>query len=188
MIFIRVAFSLTISEIFGRNLNVFMKNSYALPTTESLFPFYACRKRPTSLAIPYLIGYNASKGAISCLYHENSYTVRNLMNNGGFKMSKTYDMIADSLNELISDYENHNGTNLTHEILTVNIAPARKFSSEDVRSIRLKNNLTQSILAKYLCVSKKTIEAWESGRNTPNGPSCRLLELLDKQAIAIVTA
>ena len=103
-------------------------------------------------------------------------------------MSKTYDMIADSLNELISDYENHNGTNLTHEILTVNIAPARKFSSEDVRSIRLKNNLTQSILAKYLCVSKKTIEAWESGRNTPNGPSCRLLELLDNQAIAIVTA
>lgn len=103
-------------------------------------------------------------------------------------MSKTYDMIADSLNELIADYENNKGTNLTHEILTINIEPARKFSSDDVRNIRLKNKLTQSILAKYLCVSKKTIEAWESGRNTPSGPSCRLLELLDKQAIAIVTA
>ena len=103
-------------------------------------------------------------------------------------MSKTYDMIADSLNELISDYEENNGANLTHEVLTVNISPARKFSGDDVRSIRLKNNLTQSVLAKYLCVSKKTIEAWESGRNTPNGPSSRLLELLDRQAIAIVTA
>ncbi|WP_029541334.1 helix-turn-helix domain-containing protein [Selenomonas sp. AB3002] len=103
-------------------------------------------------------------------------------------MSRTYDMIAGSLNELIADYEENNGANLTHETLTINIAPARKFSGAEVRSIRLKNNLTQAVLAKYLCVSKKTIEAWESGRNTPNGPSSRLLELLDRQAVSIVTA
>ncbi len=103
-------------------------------------------------------------------------------------MSKSYDMLAESLNEIIADYEENNGDNLTHKVLTVKITPARKFSGEDVRSIRQKNHLTQAILAKYLCVSKKTIEAWESGRNTPNGPSSRLLELLDRQAISIVTA
>jgi len=101
-------------------------------------------------------------------------------------VSKTYDMLADSLNEIITDYEEHKGTNLTHNVLTVDIAPVRKFSGEDVRSIRQKNHLTQAILAKYLCVSKKTIEAWEAGRNKPNGPSSRLLELLDLQAVSIV--
>ena len=103
-------------------------------------------------------------------------------------MSRTYDMLADSLNELITDFEENDGKNLSRTVLTVDIAPARKFTGEDVRSIRQKNHLTQSILAKYLCVSKKTIEAWESGRNTPNGPSSRLLELLDRQAVSIVTA
>lgn len=103
-------------------------------------------------------------------------------------MSKTYDMLADSLNELITDYEENNGHNLKHEVLTISITPARKYSGEEVRTIRMKNRLTQSVLAKYLCVSKKTIEAWESGKNTPNGPSSRLLELLERQAVSIVTA
>ena len=103
-------------------------------------------------------------------------------------MTRTYNMIAASLNELITDFEGNNGQNLAHNVLTIDIAPARKFTGEDVRSIRQKNHLTQSILAKYLCVSKKTIEAWESGRNTPSGPSSRLLELLDRQVISIVAA
>ena len=102
-------------------------------------------------------------------------------------MTRTYNMIAASLNELITDFEGNNKQNLAHSVLTVDIAPARKFTGEDVRSIRQKNHLTQSILAKYLCVSKKTIEAWESGRNTPSGPSSRLLELLDRQVISIIT-
>lgn len=101
-------------------------------------------------------------------------------------MSKTYDMIADSLNELITDYEENDGANLTHEVLTMHIAPARQFSGDEVRAIRMKNRLTQAILAKYLCVSQKTVEAWESGRNRPNGPSSRLLELLDRQAVMLV--
>ena len=103
-------------------------------------------------------------------------------------MSKTYDMLAESLNEIIADYEENNGANLTHEVLTVNITPARKFSGEDVRSIRQKNHLTQAILAKYLCVSKKTIEAWESGRNTPSGPSKRLLELLAQKVVTPIVS
>lgn len=103
-------------------------------------------------------------------------------------MTRTYNIIAASLNELITCFEGNNEQNLDHNVLTVDIAPARKFTGEDVRSIRQKNHLTQSILAKYLCVSKKTIEAWESGRNTPSGPSSRLLELLDRQVVSIVTA
>ena len=86
-------------------------------------------------------------------------------------MSKTYDMLAESLNEIITDYEVNNGANLTHEVLTVDITPARKFSGEDVRSIRQKNHLTQSILAKYLACFKtdhsKVTAALKQQKTTP---------------------
>lgn len=36
----------------------------------------------------------------------------------------------------------------------------------------------QSVFADVLGVSKKTVEAWESGRNVPSDAACRLLELI----------
>ena len=103
-------------------------------------------------------------------------------------MSKTYDMITDSLQELISDYETTGGENLAHDTLCITLTPAKKFTAEDVKNIRVRNHLTQSLLAKFLCVSKKTVEAWESGRNQPNGPSRRLLELLDNHNAVVTTS
>ena len=103
-------------------------------------------------------------------------------------MSKTYDMIADSFQELISDYETTGGKNLTHDTFRIALEPAKEFTAEDVKNIRVRNHLTQSLLAKFLCVSKKTVEAWESGRNQPNGPSRRLLELLDNHNAVVTTS
>lgn len=100
-------------------------------------------------------------------------------------MSKAYEKIADSLQELISDMEATGGANLRQETVSVNIAPARKFTGKDVKAIRRANGLTQALLAAYLCVSKKTIEAWEANRNIPNGPSSRLLELLERRAVSV---
>ena len=103
-------------------------------------------------------------------------------------MSKTYDMITDSLQELISDYETTGGENLAHDTFCITLTQAKKFTAEDVKNIRVRNHLTQSLLAKFLCVSKKTVEAWESGRNQPNGPSRRLLELLDNHNAVVTTS
>lgn len=103
-------------------------------------------------------------------------------------MSKAYDMIADSLQELIEDYETTGGKNLTHDTFQIALEPAKEFTAEDVKSIRTRNHLTQSLLAQFLCVSKKTVEAWEAGRNKPNGPSRRLLELLDGHDVTVTTS
>lgn len=59
------------------------------------------------------------------------------------------------------------------------------YSSEDIKRIRLKIGATQAFLAEWLGVSKRTVEAWECGRNMPNGPSARLLALLDDGKIEI---
>lgn len=101
-------------------------------------------------------------------------------------MSKTYKLLADSFTEIINDYKNNDGKNLTHDKISIHINNVKQYSSSEIRHIRTSNNLTQSLLAKYIGVSKKTVEAWESGRNTPNGPSSRLLEMLEEKKIAFI--
>lgn len=58
------------------------------------------------------------------------------------------------------------------------VKPVESFSSEDIKEIRKRVGLSQVIFASSLGVSKKTVEAWERGRNTPEGPSRRLLQLI----------
>jgi len=100
-------------------------------------------------------------------------------------MSKTFDLLMGSLDEIDKGLEN-GGKSLNITTLKVNITPIKEFSGLHIKEIRTKNNLTQVLLAKYLGVSKKTIEAWESNKNKPNGPSSRLLELIDNQMVSII--
>jgi putative transcriptional regulator len=41
--------------------------------------------------------------------------------------------------------------------------------------------VSQAVFARLIGVSPKLVEAWESGRNTPAGPVCRLFELIEYQ-------
>ena len=52
------------------------------------------------------------------------------------------------------------------------IAPVREYNGEEVKAIRKTANMTQTTLAEFLGVSKKAVEAWESG------PACRLLSMI----------
>ena len=48
------------------------------------------------------------------------------------------------------------------------------FSRGDIKQIRKQVGLSQVIFASSLGVSKKTVEAWKRGRNTPEGLTRRL--------------
>lgn len=65
------------------------------------------------------------------------------------------------------------------------VIPVREYTAEDIKRIRKKTGTTQGFLANWLGVSKKTIQAWESGRNIPNGASARLLSLLEMNDVNI---
>lgn len=67
--------------------------------------------------------------------------------------------------------------NLSAKKTTLTILPVEKFTSEEIKSIRLNAGMTQAVFAKFLGVSVKTVEAWESGRNHPEGAACRMLAL-----------
>lgn len=67
--------------------------------------------------------------------------------------------------------------NLKAKTTTLTVEPIESFKPEEIRSIRIETGLTQVLFAKYMGVSVKTVEAWESGRNHPEGAACRLLSM-----------
>ena len=89
-------------------------------------------------------------------------------------MSSLFDDIREGLEEAIS-YEKGTGKAKTK---TYMILPVNEYSNKEIREIRMKAGMTQSVFASYMGVSKKTVEAWECGRTHPTGPVFRLLDIL----------
>lgn len=84
-----------------------------------------------------------------------------------------FDKIKLGLEEAIA-YEKGN---LPAKETKLSIAPVEKYKADDIKRIRNSTGLTQRSFAEYMGVSTKTVEAWESGRNHPEGSACRLLSL-----------
>lgn len=84
-----------------------------------------------------------------------------------------FDDIKTGLGQAI-EYEKGN---LKAKTTTLTVEPIECFKPEEIRSIRLETGLTQILFAKYMGVSVKTVEAWEAGRNHPEGAACRLLSM-----------
>ena len=58
------------------------------------------------------------------------------------------------------------------------IKPVGTFNNDDIKFIRQKTGMSQVMFAESMGVSPKTVEAWENGRNKPEGASRRLLEVV----------
>lgn len=90
-----------------------------------------------------------------------------------------FDEIKIGLNEAI-EYEKGN---LKANKRTISITPIEEFTASEIKAIRQNAGMTQVLFAKYLGVSLKTVEAWESGRNQPNGAACRMLSITKKDPL-----
>ncbi|MHB1043678.1 MAG: helix-turn-helix domain-containing protein [Eubacteriales bacterium] len=62
----------------------------------------------------------------------------------------------------------------------VSVKPLTVYKSKEIKKIRTNLELSQSAFANIIGVSKKAVEAWEAGKNIPQGPAQRMLEILDK--------
>ena len=99
-------------------------------------------------------------------------------------MSKEFDILSAALDEAIADAKSENKI-LKSETISIEIEPLVDYSADTIKEIRKSTGLTQSLFAKWLGVSTRTVEAWEAGRNKPSGPSSRLLSLLQKNKLSI---
>ena len=87
-----------------------------------------------------------------------------------------YSDIAQGLREAIA-YER--GELDAHSVRLVRSFPKPpEWTPEEIKALRLSIPLTQSAFASLMGVSVKTVEAWEGGRNRPNGSAARLMQVL----------
>lgn len=72
-------------------------------------------------------------------------------------------------------------------ILRGEAAPSRSFVVEgpDVKRIRAGYDLSQSEFAALLGISIRTLQNWEQGRRTPEGPARVLLQVAAKHPDAV---
>jgi putative transcriptional regulator len=66
------------------------------------------------------------------------------------------------------------------------LTPIRPLIPEEIRKIRERENVSQSVFANYLNVSKGIISKWECGDKRPSGASLKLLSLVDKKGLAAI--
>lgn len=85
-----------------------------------------------------------------------------------------YDEIKIGLEQAI-DFEKGK---LKAKTTTLIIKPVPDFSAKQIKTIRNDLGMTQNLFAQVVGVSKKTVEAWESGRNNPDGPARRMISIL----------
>ena len=89
-------------------------------------------------------------------------------------MSQLFNDLKQGLEEAIA-YEKGTGK---ANVKTYMILPVKEYDGKQIRDIRMKAGMTQSVFASYMGVSIKTVEAWEGGRTHPTGPVFRLLDIL----------
>lgn len=60
------------------------------------------------------------------------------------------------------------------------------YSAEQIKRIRLRNRASQAVFAAYLNTSPSTVQKWERGQKKPNGPSLKLLNLVDQKGLEVL--
>lgn len=98
----------------------------------------------------------------------------NLPKIGDDEMSSVFDDLQQGLGEAIAFEKGEGEAN----VKTYTILPVKEYTNTEIREIRMRAGMTQSVFASYMGVSKKTVEAWECGRTHPTGPVFRLLDIL----------
>ena len=64
----------------------------------------------------------------------------------------------------------------------------KEYSPAQIKRIREHNKASQAVFAAYLNTSVSTVQKWERGEKKPNGPSLKLLSLVDAKGLQALAA
>lgn len=66
------------------------------------------------------------------------------------------------------------------------LPPVKNMNAAQIRRLRLKNKASQAVFAAYLNTSTSTVQKWEQGRKKPDGPSLKLLNLVEQKGLEVL--
>jgi putative transcriptional regulator len=64
----------------------------------------------------------------------------------------------------------------------------KEFTAAQIKRIRERNKASQAVFAAYLNTSVSTVQKWERGEKRPNGPSLKLLNLVESKGLQALAA
>ena len=67
------------------------------------------------------------------------------------------------------------------------LTPIQVMSPDDIRALRLREHISQPVFARYLNVSKNLVSDWERGVKKPGGPALRLLTVIQKKGLDVIS-
>jgi len=66
------------------------------------------------------------------------------------------------------------------------LTPIRPLKPKQIKAIREKERVSQTVFATYLNVTSSLVSQWERGEKRPSGASLKLLTLVEKNGLAAV--
>ncbi|MFY9261117.1 MAG: DNA-binding transcriptional regulator [Gallionella sp.] len=66
------------------------------------------------------------------------------------------------------------------------LTPVVVLTPEEIKSLRLREHISQPVFARYLNVSKNLISDWERGVKKPGGSALRLLTVIQKKGLMAI--
>lgn len=64
------------------------------------------------------------------------------------------------------------------------LTPVEEMSPADIRALRIRENASQAVFARYLNVTTGLVSQWERGERRPRGASLKLLTLVEKNGLS----
>jgi putative transcriptional regulator len=66
------------------------------------------------------------------------------------------------------------------------LTPVQVLSPEEIKSLRMREHISQPVFARYLNVSKNLVSDRERGVKKPGGPALRLLTVIQKKGLMAI--
>ena len=67
------------------------------------------------------------------------------------------------------------------------LAVPEPLKPRQIKSLRERNHVSQPVFARYLNTSESTVEKWETGAKRPSGVALKLLAVVQKHGLKILT-
>ncbi|HMO81292.1 MAG TPA: DNA-binding transcriptional regulator [Pyrinomonadaceae bacterium] len=66
------------------------------------------------------------------------------------------------------------------------LTPIQEFTPKQIKALREREQVSQTVFAFHLNVSKDSVSQWERGEKRPAGPSLKLLSLIKRKGLAAI--